>query len=47
MAAILLAIALVALAIPGVADAQKGGGNGGPKVTVMTRNLHLGADLPL
>jgi endonuclease/exonuclease/phosphatase family metal-dependent hydrolase len=46
MAAILLAaIALVALTIPGMADAQNSDGKGGPKLTVMTRNLFLGADL--
>jgi endonuclease/exonuclease/phosphatase family metal-dependent hydrolase len=36
----LLAVALVALALPTVAEAKKG-----PKVTVMTRNVFLGADL--
>lgn len=50
LAILLAAIALVALAIPVVAVAKndggkKNGGNGGPKVTLMTRNLFLGADL--
>jgi endonuclease/exonuclease/phosphatase family metal-dependent hydrolase len=44
------AIAVLMLAIPLSAeatksDAAKGGKQGGPKVTVMTRNLFLGADL--
>ena len=41
-AGLLLALAaLVALAIPAVADAKKKG-KGAPKVTVMTRNVFLG-----
>jgi len=43
-AILLSAIALIALAIPAVADAKKKG-KGGPKATVMTRNVFLGADL--
>jgi hypothetical protein len=38
------ALALLALAIPAPADATKRA-SGGPKITVMTRNLFLGADL--
>ena len=37
-------VALVALAIPAAAEAGQRG-KGGPKLTVMTRNLFLGADL--
>jgi endonuclease/exonuclease/phosphatase family metal-dependent hydrolase len=40
---LLSAIAILALAAPTVAEAAKG--DGGPKVTVMTRNVFLGADL--
>jgi len=42
---LLAAVALVALAIPAVADAKKKGKKGGPKITVETRNGYLGADL--
>jgi endonuclease/exonuclease/phosphatase family metal-dependent hydrolase len=50
LAVLLTAIALVVLAMPTGAvakkdDGKKNGGQGGPKVTVMTRNLFLGADL--
>ena len=44
-AILLSAVAVIALAIPAVADAKKKGKKGGPKVTVMTRNVFLGADL--
>jgi endonuclease/exonuclease/phosphatase family metal-dependent hydrolase len=40
----LAALALIAMAIPAAAEANNGGGSG-PKITVMTRNLFLGADL--
>lgn len=44
-AILLSAIAVLALAIPVAAEAAKGGNQGGPEVTVMTRNVFLGADL--
>jgi endonuclease/exonuclease/phosphatase family metal-dependent hydrolase len=39
------AIAVIVLAIPVAADAAQSASQGGPKVTVMTRNVFLGADL--
>jgi endonuclease/exonuclease/phosphatase family metal-dependent hydrolase len=39
------AIAVLALAIPAAADAAQADKQGGPKITVMTRNVFLGADL--
>jgi hypothetical protein len=50
-AVLLAAIVALGLSAPVAADAEKGGkgvekgGKGGPKVTVMTRNVFLGADL--
>jgi endonuclease/exonuclease/phosphatase family metal-dependent hydrolase len=44
-AILLSAIAVIVLAIPVAADAARDGSQGGPKVTVMTRNVFLGADL--
>lgn len=41
LAILTVAIAAIALALPAVAPAA----NGGPKITVMTRNVYLGADL--
>jgi endonuclease/exonuclease/phosphatase family metal-dependent hydrolase len=43
-AVLLAVVALVAMAIPPAADAAQRG-RGGPKITVMTRNVFLGADL--
>ena len=40
----LAGLAVVALAIPAAVEARNGGGTG-PKITVLTRNLFLGADL--
>jgi Endonuclease/Exonuclease/phosphatase family len=45
LATLLSAIAVLVLAPPVAANAANGGGQGGPKVTVMTRNVFLGADL--
>jgi endonuclease/exonuclease/phosphatase family metal-dependent hydrolase len=42
---LLSAIAVFVLAIPVAADAAQSASQGGPKVTVMTRNVFLGADL--
>ncbi len=48
---LVLALAVLVLALPAAAGAKSGGSSsqaglkGGPKVTVMTRNLLLGADL--
>jgi endonuclease/exonuclease/phosphatase family metal-dependent hydrolase len=44
-AIVLSASAVVALAVPVAADAATADKQGGPKVTVMTRNVFLGADL--
>jgi endonuclease/exonuclease/phosphatase family metal-dependent hydrolase len=45
VAILVSAIAVLMLAIPVAAEAAKGDKQGGPKVTVMTRNVFLGADL--
>ena len=45
LAILLSAIAILLLAVPVAADAAKADKQGGPKVTVMTRNVSLGADL--
>jgi endonuclease/exonuclease/phosphatase family metal-dependent hydrolase len=45
LAILLSAIAILALAVPVAAVAAKPDKQGGPKVTVMTRNIFLGADL--
>ena len=45
LAILLSAIAVLLLAVPVAADAAKAEKQGGPKVTVMTRNVFLGADL--
>jgi hypothetical protein len=45
VAILLCAIAVLLLAVPVAADAAKAEKPGGPKVTVMSRNIFLGADL--